>query len=90
MLKSIIIKYKKYIITLVILILSIISILMQEKSRQESININSQEISRMDNKIAVYITGAVKNPGVYYLDMGSRLSNLLDICGGVLEQRMIK
>lgn len=90
MLKSIIIKYKKYIITLVILILSIISILMQEKSRQESININSQEISRMDNKIAVYITGAVKNPGVYYLDMGSRLSNLLDICGGVLENADIR
>lgn len=90
MLKSIIIKYKKYIITLVILILSIISIVMQEKSRQESININSQEISRMDNKIAVYITGAVKNPGVYYLDMGSRLSNLLDICGGVLENADIR
>lgn len=90
MLKSIIIKYKKYIITLVILILSIISIIMQEKSRQESININSQDISKMDNKIAVYVTGAVKNPGVYYLDIGSRLSNLLDICGGVLENADIR
>lgn len=90
MFKNIVIKYKKYIITLVILILSIISILMQEKSRQESININSQDISKMDNKIAVYVTGAVKNPGVYYLDIGSRLSNLLDICGGVLENADIR
>lgn len=88
--KNFIIKYKKYIITLVIVILSIISIIMQEKNRQDSININSQDISKMENKIAVYVTGAVKNPGVYYLDIGSRLDNLLDICGGVLENADIK
>lgn len=88
--KNFIIKYKKYIITLVIVILSIISIIMQEKNRQDSINKNSQDISKMENKIAVYVTGAVKNPGVYYLDIGSRLDNLLDICGGVLENADIK
>lgn len=88
--KNFIIKYKKYIITLVIIILSIISIIMQEKSRQDSININSQDIFKMENKIAVYVTGAVKTPGVYYLDIGSRLSNLLDICGGIEENADIK
>lgn len=88
--KNFIIKYKKYIITLIIIILSIISIIMQEKNRQDSININSQDISKIENKIAVYVTGAVKNPGVYYLDPGSRLDNLLDICGGILENADIK
>lgn len=90
MLKKIVLKYKKYIITLVIIILSIISIIMQEIERKESIRINSQNIITKEDQIAVYITGAVKNPGVYYLKIGSRLSDLLDICGGVLENADIK
>lgn len=85
MLKKIIIKYKKYIFSLIIILLSIISIVMQENSRNKSININSQNIVHSEDKIAVYITGAVKNPGVYYLKLGSRLGDLLDICGGILE-----
>ncbi|MDO4282682.1 MAG: ComEA family DNA-binding protein [Clostridia bacterium] len=85
MLKNIITKYKKYLITLIIVLLSIVSIIMQENHRNESININSETIIKDENKIAVYITGAVKNPGVYYLDIGCRLSNLLDVCGGVLD-----
>lgn len=85
MLKKIVIKYKKYIFSFIIILLSIISIIMQENVRNESININSQNITIKENQIVVYITGAVKNPGVYYLKLGSRLSDLLDICGGVLE-----
>lgn len=85
MLKNQLKKYNKYIITFAIVILSIISILLQENSRNNSISINSQEIVKKEEKIAVYITGAIKNPGVYYLNLNSRLSDLLDICGGVLE-----
>ena len=90
MLKEFILKHKKYMITLIVIILSIISIIMQESNRQESIKINSENIVTREDKIAVYITGAVKNPGVYYLNIGSRLSDLLDICGGIQEDADIR
>ncbi len=85
MLKKIIIKYKKYFFTILIVTLSIISIIIQEHDRNQSININSEEITPSDNQIVVYITGAVKNPGVYYLKVGSRLNNLIDLCGGITD-----
>jgi competence protein ComEA len=78
-------KNKIYIICFIIVIISLISIFIQKKDRENTMKVNSQEINQKDGKIAVYITGAVKNPGVYYLDENSRLNNLLDICGGVLE-----
>lgn len=78
-------KNKIYIICFIIVIISVISIFIQKKDRENTMKVNSKEINQKDGKIAVYITGAVKNPGVYYLDENSRLNNLLDICGGVLE-----
>lgn len=81
--KEIILKYKAYIICVVIIIMSIISIIMQDMDRKNTLKVNDKELENKDGKIAVYISGAVKNPGVYYLDNNSRLYNLLDICGGV-------
>lgn len=79
-----ILKYKTYIICLIIIILSIISIIFQNIDRKNLEKVNKEE-STKDGEIAVYITGAVKNPGVYYIKENSRLSHLLDICGGILE-----
>lgn len=38
-----------------------------------------------DNSISVEIKGEVKNPGVYSLDYGSTVKDLIDISGGVLD-----
>lgn len=82
--------YKMYILCIVILILSIISIVVQAIDRKNTMQVNSTTIKGKDEKIAVYITGAVKNPGVYYLEENSRLITLLDICGGISENADIE
>lgn len=78
-------KYKGYIICIAIIIISAISIIFQDIDRKNTMKINNEEMSSDESKIGVYITGAVKNPGVYYLDKNSRVYQLLDICGGILE-----
>lgn len=37
-----------------------------------------------DEKIAVYVCGAVKNPGVYYLESGAIKADALALAGGLL------
>lgn len=86
---NIIKKYKTYIFCIVIIILSIISIVIQYFQKNNQMKINSNNIENKDEKIAVYINGAVKKPGVYYLDENSRLYELLDICGGVTDNANI-
>lgn len=83
-------KYKMHFITLMIIILSIISIIVQALDRKNTMQINDKNIIAKENKIAVYITGEVKKPGVYYLDEGARLNQLLDICGGVTQEADIE
>lgn len=85
-----ILKYKGYIICVVILILSILSIYIQNIDRKNTLKVNNIQMENKEDKIAVYIAGKVKNPGVYYLDINSRLYQLLDICGGVLEDADIE
>ena len=67
--KEIILKYKAYIICIAIIILSIVSIAIQNKDRKETLKVNNSELENKEDKIAVYVSGAVKNPGVYYLDI---------------------
>ena len=50
------------------------------------VNDNELEIDDRDNKIAVYITGEVVNPGVYYIDENLRLDDLVKECGGLTSQ----
>jgi competence protein ComEA len=83
--KNFIIKYKFQIILLVIFIASAISIYIQDKDRKEAIVINSATIQSKEGKIGVYISGEVKKGGVYYLDKESRVTNLIDIAGGLTE-----
>lgn len=75
----------KYIICILIILLSILSIFLQQLDRKNSLILNSEEIEKKPGKIVVYITGQVKNPGVYYLDTDARLFNLIDLCGGLLD-----
>lgn len=73
---------------IMILIASIISIVfsnIDEKSKI-SINDNELELNSRENKIAVYITGEVVNPGVYYIDENLRLDDLIKECGGLTSQ----
>lgn len=85
-LKEILKKYKVYLVCMIILVLSIISIFIQYVDRNNQMKVNAKKIEKKDEKIAVYINGAVTNPGVYYLEEGARLYELLDICGGVNEK----
>lgn len=83
--KNIILKYKTYIICILIILLSVISIIIQDIDRKNTLKVNNLEMKNTNDKIAVYISGAVKSPGVYYLNKDSRVFNLLDICGGIAE-----
>ena len=47
--------------------------------------ISSQQ-SSMPDKIYVDLKGAVKHPGVYALDQGSRVFDLLEMAGGLTEE----
>jgi competence protein ComEA len=79
-------KYKVYIICAILIFLSLVSVIIQNIDRKSVIKINGNEIKSKDGKIAVYLSGEVKNTGVYYLDLDSRLDKLLDIAGGVTEK----
>ena len=86
--KKLISNYKTYILMIMILIASIISKVfsnIDEKSKI-SINDNELELNSRENKIAVYITGEVVNPGVYYIDENLRLDDLIKECGGLTSQ----
>lgn len=78
-------EYKKYLICVVIIILSIISVVIQHIDRKNSLVVNGSSLESKSGKIVVYITGEVKTPGVYYLDEGARLFTLIDMCGGLLD-----
>lgn len=78
-----ILKYKFQIILIVIFIASAISIYIQDKDRKEAFSINSKTIENKDGKIGVYISGEIKNEGVYYLNKDSRIVSLIDIAGGL-------
>ena len=79
-------KYKTYIIIASIIIASGISVYMQ--SRKEEVTINGQVIEDVKDKIAVYIAGEVVNPGVYYIDEGLRLNDEADISDVNLAEKL--
>lgn len=81
-----ILKYKIQIIFICIFIISGISIYIQDNERKASFSVNSSNISKNDDRIGVYISGEVKNTGVYYLKKDSRITDLINICGGPTEE----
>ena len=84
-LKNIIKTNKAAIVCIVIVIMSVVSIKIQKNDRKQAMIANGVAIESKENKIAVYITGQVKNPGVYYLDTNSRLDAAIDIAGGITQ-----
>lgn len=70
-------KYKGYIVCIVIIILSSLSIFIQ------NIEKNTKSKGTINDEIAVYVTGEIKNEGVYFLKQNSRLETLIDVAGGL-------
>lgn len=81
-----ILKYKIQIVFICIFIISGISIYIQDNERKASFSVNSSNVSKNDDRIGVYISGEVKNTGVYYLKKDSRITDLINICGGLTEE----
>lgn len=81
-------KYKTYIIIVIVLVISIASIVIDNINNKSKIVINGNELekNKVSGKIAVYISGEVKNPGVYYLEENQRLNDLIDLCGGFTKE----
>lgn len=75
-------KYKGYIICIIIILISSLSIFIQSRQKNERGNSNN---SNKSNNIGVYVTGEIVNPGVYYLNEGARLYQLIDIAGGLSD-----
>lgn len=57
----------------------------QESNQNAAENDLDSRDSNHIEEVEVYICGAVKNAGVYTLEEGMRLHDLLDLCGGALE-----
>ena len=89
--KNFISKYKSYLIIILIIIISVISIVYQNVESKSKITINGENLSvnEKEGKIAVYITGEVNKPGVYYVEKGARLIDLLDECEGLKDSANI-
>ena len=70
------------------ILLSITSIIFQNINDKNKIEINGNEIqtNKFEDEIAVYITGEVKQPGVYYIESGLRLNDLIEVCGGLTDK----
>ena len=93
----------KYIILSVIILLELMIIsleVMSTKCIEENNTINEvveleepKEVVSVENiikKIKVDIKGAVKKPGVYELDVGSRVSDLIKLAGGLKSNASTK
>jgi len=48
--------------------------------------IPAQEVEQVSSQLVVDIQGAVIKPGVYKLDLGSRVNDLLIVCGGLSQE----
>lgn len=85
--KNFILKNKSIIIVVLIFILSLLSLIIQNSREKASIYVNEEELqkNKYEEKIAVYISGEVKNPGVYYIEEESRVVDLVEMCGGFTE-----
>lgn len=91
-----------YIVIITIIILVIyITFIKKEEYLENTYNLNilntieentsAQEKSSNDNtnKIVIYITGAIKNEGVYELEENSRIADIIEKAGGLTEESNI-
>lgn len=79
-----------YLIIIILLLISIIIILIKPTSKttkiiKEETKSQNQELINKEEKIKVEIKGMILNPGVYELDNNSRVEDLINLSGGMLE-----
>ena len=88
-----IIKYGKYVIILLILIVIVVFAMQKDSSMEEiieepieqSIEVVKEEPKEEIKKIKVDIKGEVNKPGVYELNMGSRVYDAIKVSGDLTE-----
>jgi len=77
---------KSYILIILVILLSIGSFI-YINLENKNFNVDGIELnSSNNNEIAVYISGEVINPGVYYLEKESRLVELIELCEGFTDE----
>ncbi|MGB9812507.1 MAG: helix-hairpin-helix domain-containing protein [Thermovenabulum sp.] len=89
---------REKVLVLIIFILSFILTFsfVKDFRPQEEIAFKLQDVENFskenaeEKKIYVYITGAVKHPGVYNLKDGDRIKDLVELAGGLLEDADIE
>lgn len=87
------IKNNKKMILIIPIILAVLGyyVLFQKDEDKKEIDIIDYNETTKDkelnvkNTIKVYITGAVKNPGVYDLEENSRIADVIEKAGGLIE-----
>ncbi len=83
---------KKYIWIILIILLLVIFLIKDKEDNIEEEIVKNEEINLEKNvdttisKIKVDIKGAVKNPGVYEVEENSRVSDVIDISGGLTNE----
>lgn len=60
-----------------------------EENIQSQENVEKQKLDEKE-KIIIYITGAVKNEGIYELEEGSRIADSIEIAGGLTQEAQIE
>ena len=75
-----------------IIVIKIIDNKFENKEKNENINILNYKTEETEEKstIKIYITGQVNFPGVIELAEGSRISDAIEIAGGLTENANIK
>lgn len=83
---------KKY-IWIVLIVFVLLFVFIKDDSTEEvileenNLELKEENIEEVDNiKIKVDIKGAVKNPGVYEVDENSRVSDVINISGGLTSE----
>lgn len=80
------ISVNKVTLVAIIAVVLLIAWLLWPRSEPEQIgSLENQGVQVPDSNISVHVVGEVGNPGLYQLPLGSRVSDVIDLAGGVSE-----
>lgn len=65
-------------------------IMISKENIEDEKNIENKENIEKNNKIIIYVTGAVKNEGIYEIEENSRIADSIKIAGGLKEDANIE
>ena len=78
-------------IIIVICVILVYYLFTRKEEYVENININMTSEENIEkNKIIIYITGAIKNEGIYEIEENSRIADSIEIAGGLREDANIE